>query len=197
MNKLFHHHRWEPNFYWHSTNMFSEDVEVRVSKLKCSSAHSLCVCAHVCVCACVRVCVCVCVCVCLTAKTNPTYDSPGHSSRNCAGGILDILTQQGSISLQVTENDIIKLLLTLQTIPGLLRLYWQWIPSKQTGGSGLCPQSKTITSKWITGKDPSGQEGPDTEQRRTKNDTANKSEQPLPPHLLLSSSRSCSLPVCS
>lgn len=122
-------------------------------------------------------------------KTNHTT-AKGHSNHNCAGGILEILTQQGSIPLQVTENDIIKLLLTLQTILAVLHLYWQWIPSKQTAGSGLCPQSKTITSEWITEKCPSRQEEP---RLRTKNDTANKSEQPLPLSSLLSS---CSIAIC-
>lgn len=103
-----HHHRGEPNFYWHSTNMFLRDLEVWVSKLNYST-HSvcLCVCSHVgdCVWACLS-----------QIKQTVHKTAEGHSNHNCAGGILEILTQQGSISLQVTENDIIKLLLTLQTI---------------------------------------------------------------------------------
>lgn len=47
----------------------------------------------------------------------------GRSDHNCAGGILELLAQQGSVSLQVSENDIIKLLLTLQTIPVRLHVY--------------------------------------------------------------------------
>lgn len=64
MNKLFHPHHGEPNFYWHSRNTFSEDVEVWVSKLNCSSTF-----------------VCVCVYFCeddsVSDKTSPTYNSPG------------------------------------------------------------------------------------------------------------------------
>lgn len=157
MNKLFHHHHCgEPDFYWHLTNMFLEDVKVwgQQIKLKCTVSFR----AHTCALLCVRACVCVRRWVSQISKQIQPTTAQGHSSHNCAGGILEILTQQGSISLQVTENDIIKPLLTLQTIRALLRPYWQWILSNQTVGSGLCPQSKTITSQWITEKCPSGQE---------------------------------------
>ena len=77
---------------------------------------------------------CLCVCACVSShacvwkrvsqiKQTPHTTAQGPSNHNCAGGILEILTQQGSIPLQVTENDIIKLLLTLQTILAVQRLY--------------------------------------------------------------------------
>ncbi len=74
MNKLFHHHIGEPDFHWHLTDMFSGDVKVWVSKLRCCSTHSVCVC--VCVCVCSLACVTVCVTATVSDKTNPTRNSP-------------------------------------------------------------------------------------------------------------------------
>lgn len=70
----------------------------------------------------------------------------GPVPRNCAGGILAILAARGSIFPQVTDSDIIKPLLTRQTIstpsrPGIDNRPYQ----THTELAKICPQSKPFT----------------------------------------------------
>lgn len=86
-------------------------------------------------------------CECVSEGHKTKRSRPlGPVVRNCAGGILAILAGRGSIFPQVTDSDIIKPLLTRQTISTPSRPCIDNRPYQTHSElAKICPQSKPFT----------------------------------------------------